>query len=101
MNDHETAQAPALQAVGLGLEVAETGSALGRDDEDGVVVPGCRQAAVEFRQALALQSCTDLALLCLQIAQGVVGVDGVDHQAQAVLRAEGGYGAEQQLDAGA
>lgn len=95
----EAADPVPLQAPGLGLEVTKAGTALGRDHEHMLVVPGRRELLLAPVQALALQPLADLALPGLEVAERVAGVDRIDLEAEAVLRLEDGSRAHQQLDA--
>ena len=95
----EAAHAQALQPLRLGMEVAQARRAFGGDHQHRVEVPGRGQAAVGVEDTLALQPLADLALACLEVAQRVLRVDGVDLQAEAVDRVHRGLGAHEQLDA--
>ena len=73
----EVADAQSFQTPGLGLEVAEAGCALRCNDQDDPIVSRQRQVPVAVEESLALQPLPDLALLGLQITEGVIGIDGL------------------------
>ena len=100
MHIDEPADAQRFQPLRLGLEISETGATLGSHDQHPVVVPGWGQLAVVVEQSFALQALANLTLACFQIAQGVVRVNGIDLQADAVLGFEHGPRSHQELDAG-
>lgn len=57
-----------------------------RQDQDRIEVPRRVELLLGLEDLLPLQSLPDLALSGLEIADGVLGIDGVDVQAEAVLR---------------
>ena len=82
----EAADALGFESLRLRLEVAEPGGTVGCHDEDGVEVPWRGQKFLGSKDAIGLKACADLALAGLEVAQGVVGVDCIDVNAEAELR---------------
>ena len=95
----ELADTVVLESAGFRLEVAQSGSALWGDDQHMVIVPGRRQPAVEGKEAFSLEPLADVTLFGLQVSEGVLGIDGIDLQAETVLGFENRTRPNQKLDA--
>ena len=95
----EAADPKAFQPLRLLPEIPQPCRILGRHHEHAAVVPGRLLAPVVLEHPLALQPLPDLALARLQVPERVLGIDGIDLQAETVLRMEHRPRQHQQLDA--
>jgi hypothetical protein len=88
-----------MQTLGFSFEVAQAGGTLRCHDQNSREVPRRRQSLVAVEQLLCLELPANLALLGLEVANGVRGVNTRDFNGEAVLRLENWFGQNEQLDA--